>query len=199
MGKVNKDSLGNPQPTASVGWNENCSKNPCHKEEQTQCCFTRQKLSHLQTLQAHSCLNSPSLIVVFIQTYFVRLSGRWIKMHQQKEAPLWPQRLHSVYHLTADKSQSASLQLPKYITSVQETRDKASLIAQLALPHFNEGWVMGCTFVPPLTQQHLPLCTLYCKYTTHRDTADLNLLPGSLHMNKSGVILFVMRHNSSAR
>lgn len=109
MGKVNQDSLGNPQPTEFVEWAENFSKNPCHKEEQTQCCFTWQELSHLQTLQVHSCLNSPSLIVPFIQTYFVRLSRRWIKMHRWKEAPRRPQRLHGIYHLPADKSQSASL------------------------------------------------------------------------------------------
>lgn len=60
-------------------------------------------------------------------------------MHRWKEAPRRPQRLHGIYHLPADKSQSASLLLPKYITSVPEMRDKASLTAQIALPHFNEG------------------------------------------------------------
>lgn len=70
--EVNKDSKGNSWPTVFLVWAKNWSENLCHKEKQPQGCFKLHKLPHQQTVRVRWCLDSPSPVTPFTQTYFGR-------------------------------------------------------------------------------------------------------------------------------
>lgn len=190
--------------TAFLGWAEKWSENPHKKEEQLQYRFKLQKLSHPWTVQACSCFSPPSPIVPFTQTCFRTLSQRRIKMHKWKDVLNAGLSNYTVFAIWSQ----TSLSLPA--CSFQNTSEpeknviieRQSIIYCLASSPFSEELVMGCTLMPAITKQYLLLCSLYYKYTTHRDTTDLNLQPDPLHINKARVILFIYlrrRNNSSVK
>lgn len=182
--KVNKDSKGNPQPTGFLGLAENWSENPCHEEEQPQCCFKLQKLSHPQTVQAYSCLDSLSPIAPFTQAYFGRVSQRCIKMHKWKEVPnagLSSCTVFTIWSQTSLTLPSCSFQNTLQVCQKRMLSKRESIIYCLesSPSHFSRDLVMGCTFMPPITKQHLPLCTLHYKYDYSISVGSISLQPDS--------------------